>query len=218
MLRAARRAGFSFAGRVQEKKERRQFEEFVGFLTAKEAFLLKDYKEFLADSVAKMSSGLMARFTGGQDESREDLQQSLRVLAAVKEEELLDAQLLAPLYKRQNIAAVAALDLRAVTTTLNKFKAMRNMHFWLRRLKTQGRPLPQDSTELQNRYQAEHTLPFAERGEQARAMVDLREKHEKAVRQQRIEEKRMEKHARVVLAQRLIRRPPLWGAASGNGP
>lgn len=203
-----RRAGaFSLADRVQEKRERKQFEEFVAFLTAKEAFLLKDYKEFLADTLAKMSRGVLSKFMANQDESREELQRSLAALSALREEELLDDGLLEPLFKRQNVAAVAALELKSVAATLSKYKSLKNMHFWLRRLKAAGRPLPADSAELQNRFQVEHTLPYAERRDQARAIAQLREKHEDALRKKRIEEKRMEKHARVLLAQRLVRAP-----------
>lgn len=131
---------------MQLKRQEEQFKKMIEDLSKKDTFTLKDFKKEISDHIKQTSSGIKKLWAGSQPEEAQLILQR-KILNAIKEEELVDPQLITTETK-QEISQVVQCSVEDVNSTLRMFRVQKSLHQYLKARNERGDYLPTNNEEL----------------------------------------------------------------------
>ena len=152
---------FGFTDRFQARQLNKQKEEWqkeIDFMANKTTYTLYDFRQRVYDGLAKLQSGIKAKFMSGNEQNEASLIKQRKILNSMVDEELLDPLSTLNSEKKKGIALISETTVQELNGMLKQFDMMKDMQRWLRGMKIAGRDLPSSQEELLVRFMNERPI------------------------------------------------------------
>lgn len=99
----------------------------------------------------------MSKITNNFQKEEEEYKNQIRILKALKDEELDNPDLLKDRVIRRNICIVTECTIKELFELINNFSYFESVHRWIKNAEANGEPMPKSVEELIERYKANPT-------------------------------------------------------------